>query len=315
MIGEHFLWTEKYRPRTIDECILPDRLKDRFKAFIGQGDVPNLLLTGGPGVGKTTVARAMVAELGCDDLVINGSMDGNIDTLRNTISQFASSVSIIGTGRKYVILDEADYLNAQSTQPALRNFMELYEKNCGYIFTCNYMHKIIEPLHSRCSVVDFKLNKTDRLAMAPQMLRRLEYILDAEGVEYDKKALADVIMRYVPDWRRCINELQRYAATGKIDSGILLDLTSDAFGELIQLMKAKKFSEVRLWIKEHADIETATLYRTFYDQASKLFEPASVPALIMILGEYQSHAAFVADHEINNAACFARIMAECLFKC
>lgn len=313
MIGEQFLWVEKYRPNTVDDCILPDRIKSKFKGFVEQGNIPNLVLSGGAGVGKTTVARAVISEIGADVLFINGSNDRNIDTLRNEITQFASSVSMFG-GRKYVLIDEADNLNIQSTQPALRAFIERYSKNCGFILTCNFPYKLMPPLMSRNPPIDFKIMKEEKPKLAAQMMARIQMILDAEGVPYEKKALAEVIMKYVPDWRRCINELQNYAANGKIDSGILRDLTGEAFDELIGLMKAKKFTEVRRWLGEHTDFETAQLYRMLYDKASKLIEPSSIPAMVMILGEYQSHAAFVADQEINNAACFARIMAECIFK-
>ncbi len=209
---EEFLWVEKYRPKTIRDTILPESLKQTFQEFVSQGNIPNLLLSGSAGCGKTTVARAMLEELGCDYIVINGSLNGNIDTLRNEIMQFASSVSLMG-GRKYVILDEADYLNPNSTQPALRNFMEEFSRNCGFILTCNFKNRIIEPLHSRCSVVDFKITKKDLPSLAAQMMKRIQHILDTEGVEYDKSAVAEVLKQHLPDWRRTINELQRYSAT------------------------------------------------------------------------------------------------------
>lgn len=313
MIGDEFLWTEIYRPKCIDDCILPDRLKEQFEGYVQQGSVPNLLLTGGPGVGKTTVARAMLNELGCDVMVINGSNDRNIDTLRNEITQFAASMSLVG-GRKYVILDEADYLNSQSTQPALRQFMEQFSSNCGFILTCNYPFKIIEPLHSRCAVIDFKLLKEEKLDMARQMFKRIKGILEEQNISYDKAALQQLIVKFVPDWRRCINELQRYSVHGQIDEGILVNLGKETFNELVQYMKNKNFTGVRKWVANHGDMDSASLYRMFYDEANELFEAESIPQLVLLLGEYQHYAAFVADADINNAACFAKIMSECYFK-
>jgi DNA polymerase III delta prime subunit len=303
-----FLWCEKFRPKTISETILPDDLKQTFQQFVDQENIPNLLLTGGPGIGKTTVARAMCEQLNVDYIVINGSMNGNIDTLRTEIKDFASTISFTG-GRKYVILDEADYLNPQSTQPALRNFMEEFSKNCGFILTCNFKNRIIDPLHSRCSVVEFKIGSKDKASMASQMYKRVKTILSDESVTYDQKALAELITLYFPDFRRIINELQRYGATGSIDAGVLARHSSN-IKELVQALKQKKFTEMRKWIANHKDVDTAQLYRQLYDSATEYVEPQSIPQLVVTLADYQYKAAFVADHEINNVACMTALMVE-----
>ena len=313
MIRDDFLWVEKYRPRSIDSAILPSTLKTTFQQFVDQKNVPNLLLTGRAGIGKTTVARAILEQLQCDYIIINGSMNGNIDTLRNEIKDFASSISFSG-GRKYVILDEADYLNPNSTQPALRNFMEEYSKNCGFIMTCNFKNKIIEPLHSRCSVVEFKIDKEDKPKMASQFYKRVCNILDQESVQYDQKAVIEVITKFFPDWRRVLNELQRYSATGKIDSGILVNFSEENLKGLVELLKAKNFSEVRKWVAENNDLDQAVFFRKLYDTASQYLKPNSIPQLVITLADYQYKAAFVADHEINILACLTEIMAEGEFK-
>jgi len=313
MIRNDFLWVEKYRPRTIDSAVLPSTLKTTFQQFVDQKNIPNLLLTGRAGIGKTTVARAMLEELQCDYIIINGSMNGNIDTLRNEIKDFASSISFSG-GRKYVILDEADYLNPNSTQPALRNFMEEYSKNCGFILTCNFKNKIIEPLHSRCSVVEFKIDKEDKPKMASLFYKRVCNILEQEGVNYDQKAVVEVITKFFPDWRRVLNELQRYSATGKIDSGILVNFSEENLKGLVELLKAKNFSEVRRWVAENNDIDQAVFFRKLYDTASQYLKTNSIPQLVITLADYQYKAAFVADHEINILACLTEIMAEGEFK-
>jgi len=306
---DEFLWVEKYRPVTIADTILPDNLKQTFQEFVNQGNIPNLLLSGSAGCGKTTVARAMLEELGCDYIVINGSLNGNIDTLRNEIMQFASSVSLMG-GRKYVILDEADYLNPNSTQPALRNFMEEFSRNCGFILTCNFKNRIIDPLQSRCSVVEFKIKKTDLPALASQMMKRLMHILDTESVVYDKAVLAELIKKHYPDWRRVINELQRYSATGKIDSGLLANITESSYKDLIRFLKEKDFTNTRKWVAENIDTDATAIFRTLYDTASMYVSKNSVPGLVLILAKYQYQAAFVADHEINLMACLTEMMIE-----
>lgn len=311
-MNEEFLWVEKYRPKTIEDTILPVELKSIFQQFVDQKNIPNLILSGTAGVGKTTVARAMLEQLGCDYIVINGSMNGNIDTLRNDILNFASSVSLSG-GRKYVILDEADYLNANSTQPALRNFMEEFSRNCGFILTCNFKNRIIEPLHSRCSVVDFKISKKDMAKLAGQFFKRVESILGAEGIEYDKPAVAEIIQKYFPDWRRVLNELQRYSATGKIDSGILANLQQTSIRELIDFMKDKNYTEVRKWAKNNIDTDINVLYNEFYATASDFFSPKSIPLLVTLIAKYQYQNAFVANSEINFAAFLAEVMIEAEF--
>lgn len=308
-MNKEFLWCEAYRPKTIRETILPDELKNTFQEFVNQGNIPNLLLSGSAGCGKTTVARAMLEELGCDYIVVNGSMYGNIDMLRTDIKQFASTMSLAG-GRKYVILDEADYLNANSTQPALRNFMEEYSKNCGFILTCNFKNRIIEPLHSRCSVIDFKIKKTDLPSLASQMMKRLCQILENENIEYDKAVLAELIKKHYPDWRRCINELQRYSATGKIDSGLLANITEVTFKSLIGFLKEKDFTNTRKWVAENIDSDSTSIFRTLYDTASQYISKNSVPNLVLILAKYQYQQAFVADHEINLMACLTELMIE-----
>lgn len=310
---EDFLWVEAYRPHTIADTVLPPNLQATFQKFVDDQSVPNLLLSGRAGVGKTTVARAMLDELGCDYIIINGSMHGNIDTLRTDILNFASTVSFTG-GRKYVILDEADYLNPNSTQPALRNFMEQYSKNCGFILTCNFKNKLIDPLISRCSVIDFNIPKEDKPKLAVKFYKRVLDILKKENVEAEPKAVAGVIEKHFPDWRRVLNELQRYAATGKIDVGILTNLQEDSFKALVGFLKAKEFSNVRKWVGENSDVDTTTFFRKFYDQANELMDSPSIAQLVLILAKYQYQAAFVADHEINIAACLTEIMVECTFK-
>jgi len=309
---EEFLWVEKYRPKTVEETILPADLKSTFQQFVDQKNIPNLILSGSAGVGKTTVARAMLEQLGCDYIVINGSMNGNIDTLRNEILNFASSVSFSG-GRKYVILDEADYLNANSTQPALRNFMEEFSRNCGFILTCNFKNRIIEPLHSRCSVVDFKISKKDMGKLAMQFMKRVVNVLETESVGYDKAVVAEVIQKHFPDWRRVLNELQRYSATGAIDSGILANMQESNIRELIAYMKDKDFTEVRKWVKNNLDTDVNVLFNQFYDSASSYFTSDSIPLLVLHIATYQYQNAFSANPEINFSAFCAHVMLELEF--
>ena len=278
----------------VQTCALPIC----FPVTINQQNIPNLLLNGPAGCGKTTVARAMLEELGCDYIIINGSMNGNIDTLRNEIKNFASAVSLSG-GRKYVILDEADYLNANSTQPALRNFMEEYSKNCGFILTCNFKNRIIDPLHSRCTVIDFKIKKSELPALATQMMKRLVGIPGNENIEYDKAVVAEVLKKHFPDWRRVINELQRYSATGKIDSGILVNLQEVSLKELMTMLKERDFTNMRKWVGENVDNDADVIYRKIFDQANQYLTTSSVPMVILIIGKYQYQHAFAADSEIN----------------
>ena len=310
---DDFLWVEKYRPRTVDDTILSPEMKETFKEFIKQGNIPNLLLTGGAGMGKTTVARAMLEELGCDYIIINGSMNGNIDTLRNDIRNFASTVSFDG-GRKYVILDEADYLNPQSTQPALRNFMEEFSNNCGFILTCNFANRIISPLHSRCSVIEFKIPNNEKPKLAAQLMKRIHGILSQENIEYEEKVVAQVIMKHFPDFRRVLNELQRYSVSGKIDTGILVNLVDVSIKSLIQHMKERNFKEVRKWVVENIDNDPVMMYRKLYDSATDYMKPESVPSLVLIVAEYSYKSAFVADQEVNLVACLTEIMSECAFQ-
>ncbi len=309
---EQYQWVEKYRPRKVADTILPCDLKKTFQGFVDSGNIANMTLAGGAGVGKTTIARAMLEELGCDYIIINGSMNGNIDTLRNDILHFASSVSLSG-GRKYAVLDEADYLNPNSTQPALRNFMEEFSKNCGFILTCNYKDKIIKPLHSRAPIVDFIIPKKEMPKLAAQFMKRAETILATENVEYDKQTVAAVIQKFFPDWRRVLNELQRYSVAGKIDSGILSNFESVTVKEVISHCKTKNMYGIRKWIHENADTDSVAVFRTIYDNATDLFTKRSIPVLILKIAEYQYKAAFVADAEINLMAFFIEVSMECEF--
>jgi DNA polymerase III delta prime subunit len=309
---EDFLWVEKYRPKTIADCILPVDLKNTFQQFVDQQNIPNLILSGSAGVGKTTVAKAMLEQLGCDYIVINGSMNGNIDTLRNEIQNFASSVSFTG-GRKYVILDEADYLNANSTQPALRNFMEEFSKNCGFILTCNFRNRIIDPLHSRCSIIDFKIGKSDMPKLAKQFFKRVIGILEFENVKHEPAVVAEVINNHFPDWRRVLNELQRYSATGAIDENILNNVKEVQIDTLVSLVKNKNFTELRKWVHNNLDMDQNTLFTKFYEVSTDVMPTQSVAQLVLILAKYQYQAAFVANPEINMMAFLTEVLMECEF--
>ena len=312
MFGESFLWVEKYRPKTIEECILPDRIKTLFQQISLEGRIPNMILSGGPGMGKTTVAKALCNEVGCDFLMINGSEESGIDVLRTKIRGYASTVSFDGK-RKVVILDEADYLNPQSTQPALRSFIEEFEKHCSFIMTCNYINRIIEPLHSRCQTIDFKINKEEKLNVGSNFGKRLYTILDQEKVDYDKKVVAEVLMKHFPDYRRVLNELQKYSKYGSIDSGILSQVTELDLAELMKYMKDKKFNEVRKWVVNNLDNDPQKVYRKIYDIAEKHIQSTSLPQLVLILADSQYKSAFAADHELNLVACLVEIMVECQF--
>jgi DNA polymerase III delta prime subunit len=309
---ENVLWVEKYRPKSIEDAILPEGLKSTFREFVANKVIPNMILAGRAGVGKTTVAKAMLEELGCSYMVINGSMDRNIDTLRNEIHNFASTVSMKG-GRKYVILDEADYLNPQSTQPALRNFIEEFSANCGFILTCNFPNRIIEPLHSRCSVVNFNIGNEEKSKLMPLFFQRTCKILDGEGVEYDKAVIAKLVKKFSPDWRRILNELQRYSATGTIDTGILSAAVNNDIEDLVGFLKEKNFTSMRKWVAENLDGDPTTFFRKLFDEMDKIVEPASIPQLVIHLARYQYQMAFVADQEINVVSFLTEVMADCQF--
>ena len=311
--NKQYLWVEKYRPATIDECILPERLKKTFKDMVESGESQNLLLSGGAGCGKTTVAKALCNELETDWMMINCSEDGNIDTLRTRIRGFASTVSLIGS-KKVVILDEFDYANAQSMQPALRGFIEEFADNCRFILTCNFKNRIIEPIHSRCTCIHFQFGKKDMVKMSSQFMNRVTYILNDEGVPYEEKVIAKLIVRYAPDFRRIINELQRYSVAGTIDVGILADIENIKINDLMASMKSKDFQSVRKWVVDNLDNDQVQIFKKIYDNLSDSLEPQSIPAAILIIAEYQYKAAFVADQEINMTAACVEIMMECTFK-
>jgi DNA polymerase III delta prime subunit len=312
-MNNEFLWVEKYRPQTIQDTILPATIKKTFQTIVDTGEIPNLLLTGTAGIGKTTVAKALCKSLGLDYLVINGSEEGNIDTLRTKIKHFASTVSLQG-GYKVVILDEADYLNPQSTQPALRGFIEEFSNNCRFIMTCNFKNRIIDPLHSRCSVIEFNIAKKDTPKLCMQFLERCCTILTQEGVEYEEAVVAELIMKYLPDWRRVLNELQRYSVSNHIDTGILVSLSEVSISSLMSALKAKDFKKMRQWVTDNIDQEPAALFRKLYDNMYEYVEPQSIPQLVLILADYQYKNSFVADHEINMVACCTEIMAGVSFK-
>jgi len=310
---EKFLWVEKYRPTTVDECILPSNLKQTFKQFVKDKKIPNLILSGGAGVGKTTVAKAMINEIGATSMMINGSEESGIDVLRTKIKNFASTSSLEG-GRKYLILDESDYLNPQSTQPALRGFMEEFHKNCGFILTCNYKNRLIEPLHSRCGSVDFKITKQEKPKLANAFFKRVKNILEQESIKYDDKVVAELINKYFPDWRRTLNEMQKYSASGQIDSGILVNLSEVSINELMDALKKKEFTVVRKWIVNNLDNDPNRMYRLVYDSLYDYLDGSTIPHAVLLIGKYSYQSAFVADQEINMLACMTELMSTVKFK-
>lgn len=307
-----FLWVEKYRPRTVEDTILPDRIKKIMSKVVNQGEIPNMILTGTAGIGKTTIAMAICNQLNLDYIIINGSEEGNIDTLRGKIKQFATSVSFYG-GYKVVILDEADYLNPQSTQPALRRFIEEYSDNCRFILTCNFKNKIIDPLHSRCNVYEFNATKKEIPELQGQMLSRVEEILAEEKVEFDRDILAQIILRYTPDWRKVLNEVQSNATSGIISSDTLV-IEESSFDALFADLKNGDFKKVRQWVAQHVDLESTAVFRGIYDRMYDKIKPESIPHLVLILAEYQYKDAFVADHELNMVACMVEIMGTVKFQ-
>ena len=311
---DNFLWVEQHRPKKVADCILPESIKESCQGFVDDGQIPNLLLSGGAGVGKTTVARAMCEEVGLDYLMINGSNEGrNIDTVRTTLQQYCSSVSMQG-GRKVVIVDEADYMNAESVQPALRGFIEKFSANVSFIFTCNFRNRIINPIHSRCSVIEFVLPTSEKPKLAGTCLARIKDILTSHEIKFEDKVLVELIMKHFPDMRRVLNELQRYSTGGVIDAGILAQIGEINLNELMKALKEKHFSEVRKWVIQNIDNDPTTIFRKIYDGASGHLKETSIPQAILIIAEYQYKSAFVADQEINLVACLTEMMVDCEFK-
>ena len=310
---EQFLWAEQYRPRDIESCVLPKTLKSSLQSFVDKETLPNLILSGGPGVGKTTAARAMLEQIGSTYMFINGSEESGIDVLRTKIKNFASTVSLEG-GKKYLILDEADYLNPQSTQPALRGFIEEFHKNCGFILTCNYKNRIIPALQSRCSVIDFVIPNAEKAKLAQQFFKRVMEILNENEIKFNEKVVAELINNHFPDWRKVLNELQRYSVSGEIDAGILVNLGDKNIKDLMTMMKKKEFTNVRKWVVDNLDNDSDKLFRSIYDNLYEFIDPSSIPHVVVALGEYQYKAAFVADLEINMMACLTEIMGRVKFK-
>ena len=310
---EQFLWVEEYRPRDIESCVLPKSIKTSLQSFVDKETLPNLILSGGPGVGKTTTARAMLDQIGSTYMFINGSEESGIDVLRTKIKNFASTVSLEG-GKKYLILDEADYLNPQSTQPALRGFIEEFHKNCGFILTCNYKNRIIPALQSRCSVIDFVIPNAEKAKLAQQFFKRVMEILNENEIMFNKKVVAELINNHFPDWRKVLNELQRYSVSGEIDAGILVNLGDKNIKDLMAMMKKKEFTNVRKWVVDNLDNDSDKLFRSIYDNLYEFVDPSSIPHVVVALGEYQYKAAFVADLEINMMACLTEIMGRVKFK-
>ena len=307
------LWVEEYRPKTIDDCILPASLKTLFQSFIDKGEISNMLFSGTPGVGKTTVAKALCEQMNCDWIMINGSEEGGIDVLRNKIKNFASTVSLSG-GKKVVILDEADYLNPQSTQPALRGFVEEFHKNCRFILTCNFKNRIIEPLHSRFSNIEFRINNKDKPKLASQLMDRAVYILKEQHIEYEDKALVGLITKHFPDFRKLINELQRYSVSGAIDAGVLVNISDENLKSLTGHLKAKEFGDMRKWVVNNLDNDPVKIFRKIYDSLNTTLQPETIPHAILIIADYQYKSAFVADQEINLVACLTELMSQVKFK-
>ena len=310
---EEFLWVEKYRPSNVQSCVLPKQLKKTLLEFVAAGELPNVTFSGGPGVGKTTAAKALLDELGLTYMMVNGSEESGIDVLRTKIKNFASTVSLHG-GRKYLILDEADYLNPQSTQPALRGFIEEFSSNCGFILTCNYVNRIIPALISRCPTYDFSIPKDEKQELAGYFFKHSLEILKKENVKFEPKAVASLVQKHFPDWRRVLNELQRYSVSGNIDAGILVNISSDNIKSLIGHMKKKEFTDVRKWVVNNLDNDPTRLFRRLYDNLYDYVDGSSIPHVVVILGEYQYKAAFVADQEINTLACLTEIMSRAKFK-
>jgi len=308
-----FLWVESYRPKTIDDCILPDSLKSLFLAFIKKGEISNMLFSGTAGIGKTTVAKALCNQMNCDWIMINGSEEGGIDVLRNKIKNFASTVSLSG-GKKVVILDEADYLNPQSTQPALRGFVEEFHKNCRFILTCNFKNRIIEPLHSRFSNIEFKVNPKDKPKLASKLFERAVYILKEQNVDYEDKVLVELITKHFPDFRKLINELQRYSVSGSIDAGILVNVSDENLKTLVTHLKGKEFSDMRKWVVNNLDNDPVKIFRKIYDTLYTNLEPSTIPHAVLIIADYQYKSSFVSDQEINLVACLTELMSQVKFK-
>ena len=312
-MSESLLWVERYRPKTIEDCILPETIKTTLRDVVSQNKIPNMMFTGTSGIGKTTAARAICNETQADYLIINGSDEGRmIDTLRIKLTQFCSTISLSGS-RKVVIIDEADYMNADSVQPAMRNFTERFADNCSFIFTCNYKNRIIEPIHSRCAVIDFSLKNGEKQMIAARFMKRVESILAAESIDYDKEVIAKLVLKHFPDFRRVLNELQRYSTSGEINSGVLANIKEMNLKELIDSLREKNFSKMRQWVVANVDIDPATVYRKIYDELYNVIEKGSIPQAVLTIAEYQHKSAFVADQEINLVACLVELMAECEF--